>query len=47
MHSDQLRVEQVVIIYRMSYFHFKKLHRHVAEIVHHHAMSGDRTHLLF
>ncbi len=34
MHADQLRVEQVVIIKRMSYYHFKKLHRRVAEIVH-------------
>ena len=31
----------------MSYYHFKKLHHRVAEIVHHRATSGDRTHLLF
>ncbi len=31
----------------MSYFHFKKLHCHVAEIVRHRATLGDRTHLLF
>jgi hypothetical protein len=31
----------------MGYFHLKKLHRRVAEIVRHHVTSGDRTHLLF
>jgi len=31
----------------MCYFHFTKLHRRVAKIVHHRVTSGDRTHLLF
>jgi hypothetical protein len=30
----------------MSYYHFKKLHCRVAEIVHHRATAGDCTHLL-
>ena len=47
MLADQLHVVQVELYYRMSLFHFTKLHRHVAEIVHHHATLGDCTHLLF